>query len=152
MFVASGVTTSILEILRRYQVTLFLPDLQGSSWRPPIRGRGWYCWTEVAGLTIFYFKGFFIGGLGAEIYSKLLENGEKQRNLGGGNIFVIANILRISSMAGWYDQVRQYRVLSAHISQAAVPPQLHGEGTTPQENISEVREEPATEDFARPKQ
>jgi hypothetical protein len=51
--------------------------------------------------------------------------------LAGANIFVIANILRISSMAGQYVQVGQYRVLSAHISQATVPSQLNGEGTAP---------------------
>jgi|LakMenEpi03Aug12_release.lakeMendotaPanAssembly.Ray.scaffolds.fasta_scaffold3444750_2 hypothetical protein len=64
-----------------------------------------------------------------------------------------ANILRTSSLAGQYDQAGQYRVLCAHISQVVdvVRPQSLS-NYLQEENTSEVKEEPATVDFAWPKQ
>jgi hypothetical protein len=55
-----------------------------------------------------------------------------------------------------YDQAGQYRVLCAHITQAAVLPQSLGNcmrkgQNLQEENNSEVREKPATEEFAGPK-
>ncbi len=104
-----------------------ISDDTTSAWPPrifktgQIRGRGWCRCTEDASLTIFYYGFFYWRPRSKYIDSrKMVKNSEIST---GANIFIDANILRISSMVGRYDQAGQYGTLGTHISQAAVRPQ-----------------------------